>query len=59
MAAKTISFTVQDIDLTVHALSSVAIEGNELARELLELRKTDQKAFIQALYEHGFLEVKG
>lgn len=40
----------------IAALSSCAIEGNELAIELLELARTDWEGFMRRLVELGWEE---
>lgn len=40
----------------IAALSSCAIEGNELATELLELARTDWGGFMRRLVELGWKE---
>ena len=40
----------------IAALSSCAIEGNELATELLELARTDWGGFMRRLVELGWIE---
>ena len=44
-----------DLALTIEALSSCAIEGNQWAIRLLELRDRDMDAFIKELYAHGLI----
>jgi hypothetical protein len=41
---------------TLEALASCAIEGNALAIELLELKKTDPEKFMQRLHGEGWMK---
>jgi hypothetical protein len=45
-----------DIHLLIESLSSCAIEGNEYAIELLELRKTNYSQFLQHCIDNGMLD---
>ena len=45
-----------DLSNIIAALSSCAIEGNELAKELLELARTDWEGFMRRLVELGWKE---
>ena len=45
-----------DLSNIIAALSSCAIEGNELAIELLELSRTDWEGFMRRLVELGLKE---
>ena len=42
---------ISDYSLYIEALASCAIEGNTFAREMLELREKDPKAFMVRLDE--------
>lgn len=45
-----------DLSNIIAALSSCAIEGNELAIELLELARTDWEGFMRLMVELGLTE---
>ncbi len=51
--------TERDYWLVISALSSCAIEGNEVAIKLLELHDTDHEEFLEELKERGFLRQEG
>lgn len=40
----------------LESLASCAIEGNQLAIDLLNLKDTDYEAFVLELVKHGFLK---
>ncbi|MDD5053451.1 MAG: hypothetical protein PHO27_12020 [Sulfuricurvum sp.] len=44
------------VSLVLDALASCAIEGNELAEQLLALEKTDPEQFVKMLYKLGFIK---
>ena len=44
-----------DLPLAIEALSSCAIEGNQWAIKLLELRNRDMDAFLKELYKNGLI----
>lgn len=50
-----LSSAVDDIDMVVCALSSCAIEGNEFAIELLELKDKNYNEFIEELIDLGLI----
>jgi hypothetical protein len=45
-----------DIHLLIESLFSCAIEGNQYAIDLLELRKTDYSQFLQRCIDDGMLD---
>ena len=48
---------INDLFVLMEALSSCAIEGNEVAIELLEIRDSKGMVeFIKACHEYGFLK---
>lgn len=50
---------ISDYFLVVGALSSCAIEGNQFAIEMLELRESDPEKFLAKLIESGLLGKEG
>ncbi len=50
-----LSSAVDDIAMVVCALSSCAIEGNEFAIELLELKDKNYNEFIEELIDLGLI----
>ena len=47
-----------DYWLVISALSSCAIEGNEVAIKLLELHDTDHEEFLREIRKMGFIGQK-
>ena len=44
-----------DLPIAIFALSSCAIEGNQWAIRLLELRNKDKDAFLKELHKSGLI----
>ncbi len=57
MKPESISPSTSSIAVAIEALSSCAIEGSQLAIELLELRKTDFGEFMRRCIKAGFIRL--